>query len=266
MSRTRYMQNYLTCYYKVCYNSPMTPEGKFTSTEFFDRYNKLGALRKLASKVITQSRAEGMWEGFLNTDLKKPQFNEALKKTDDEHRKKDMSLATSSASFTELYVRTMLDSYAMPVTEAGIHTAELGVLDEFVDFYDFYRGVKFVADQFILAEAEVHGETDNLVEKIVDRSKPINEQIELSKLLREIISQNTHLLGEDPTGERLLKHSVEAAENDMYPITHMDLYKLNLDYVLEGVRFAEKSYKTVYPLIEKLRKGNLPPQSEAKDI
>lgn len=125
--------------------------------------------------------------------------------------------------------------------------------------FDFWNEVFYTVGQIFAAEEAIAGEAEkNLIERMPEITEQLpfgmsaSEDADVFLGIKKIGLDTARLLKEDPTGQLLMRVSTENSVTNKYPYPIGFVKPMNLEWMIEGVKFAEQAYKTIYPFTEKI--------------
>lgn len=124
-------------------------------------------------------------------------------------------------------------------------------------FFDFLSGAVTAASSIINAEFYLRGDLEKVLEERIHNIQPIDPISNATAFLaaQKQAVDSVNLLKQDPTGRLLLQHTVASIETKTHEKESFPFQDRNL--VLQGARFAVQFYEIVYPLAEKVKKGQV---------
>lgn len=124
--------------------------------------------------------------------------------------------------------------------------------------FDFWQGFDQAITSIRMGEESIAGNTEkNLAEIFPKMEEQIpfdmnaSTETDLFLLMRKQGLHFAKLLKKDPTGKLLMHDFTEDEVTKRNPIWFIDKF-MNLAFMIEGVKFAEKAYNAVYPLTERI--------------
>jgi len=123
---------------------------------------------------------------------------------------------------------------------------------EFAAFFDFLMEANRTASSILQAESALRGTLEAELGNNIDALQHVDPTDSITAFLavRKKAADNINLLKQDPSGESLMHQTAESLKTKPLDFPFQDR-----NVVLQGASFAGRVYGLVYPLAERVKKG-----------
>lgn len=239
----------------------MSPESGANVQSFnYERYQRL---RERVFEMIGQLPPE--YASKIRTDVLVPHVNKSLRVFDNipsveegltnikrayEEKYFKPSSPRIASKLLDFQAATFIESLAEPLLARHISTQDLM---KFAIFYDFATGIKYTANTVIMAESSIRGISGfDLINQLDNPNLPTDPIVntEAALLLDNRAKNAANLLRQDPTGQLLMLFTVQSLEDNSSLLPDFVIQ----GFCIEGAQYAERAYKIIYPIAERINK------------